>query len=153
MTSTPDTTGTSDVTGTPDTTDTIDTGDRGINRPEIVAAVAAVFGRYEKALSAGDVATLNELFWDSACSVRFGIADRQQGLAEIAAWRREHPGVPPGRRLRNTQVLSVDDRTAVVTTLFDYPDGAVEGRQSQIWVRFDIGWRIVAAHVSEVPGP
>ena len=39
----------------------------------------------------------------------------------------------------------------MVTTLFGYPDGAVEGRQSQTWVRFAPGWRVVAAHVSEVP--
>jgi hypothetical protein len=47
-------------------------------------------------------------------------------------------------------VVAVDDHTAVVTTLFDYPDRAVEGRQSQTWVRFAEGWRIVAAHVSEL---
>lgn len=122
-----------------------------INRPETVAEVAAVFRRYEAALSAGDVATLNELFWPSPLTVRFGVADRQQGIAEIATWRGAHPGVPPGRRLRDTQILTVDDRTAVVTTLFDYPDGAVEGRQTQVWVRFPIGWRIISAHVSELP--
>jgi hypothetical protein len=58
--------------------------------------------------------------------------------------------VPAGRRLSGTRVLAVDDRAAVVTTLFGYPDGAVEGRQSQTWVRFAQGWRIVAAHVSEL---
>jgi len=136
------------VTATPDSTRAdLD----GINRPETVAEVAAVFRRYEAALSVGDAATLNELFWHSPLSVRFGIADRQQGIAEITAWRCEHPGVPLGRRLRYTQMLTVDDRTAVVTTLFDYPDGAVEGRQTQVWVRFPAGWRIVSAHVSEIP--
>ena len=48
-------------------------------------------------------------------------------------------------------MLAVADQTAVVTTLFGYPGPAVEGRQSQLWVRFPEGWRIVAAHVSEVP--
>ena len=47
-------------------------------------------------------------------------------------------------------MIAIDDRTAVVTTLFDYPDRAVEGRQSQTWVRFADGWRVVAAHVSEL---
>jgi hypothetical protein len=128
-------------------------GDPVINRPDTVAEVAAVFRRYEAALAAGDVATLNELFWHSPLSVRFGIADRQQGIAEITAWRDAHPGVAPGRRLRDTRVLAVDHRTAVVTTLFDYPDGAVEGRQTQVWVRFGVGWRIVAAHVCEIARP
>jgi hypothetical protein len=47
-------------------------------------------------------------------------------------------------------VVAVDDRTAVVSTLFGYPRGRTEGRQTQTWVRFAEGWRIVAAHVSEI---
>ena len=121
-----------------------------LDRPEVVASVRAAFDRYERALVAGDVAVLTELFWDDDRCVRFGVADRQQGAAEIAAWRAAHPSVPPGRWLRDTRVLAIDDRTAVVMTLFGYPDGAVEGRQSQTWVRLAAGWRIVAAHVSEV---
>jgi Protein of unknown function (DUF3225) len=50
--------------------------------------------------------------------------------------------------LRDTVVVAIDDRTAVVSNLFDYPDGAVEGRQTQTWARLAEGWRIVAAHVS-----
>jgi len=103
------------------------------------------------ALVAGNVGVLTALFWADPRCVRFGVADRQRGGAEIAAWRAEHPSVPPGRRLQDTCVLAVDDRTAVVTTLFGCPDGAIEGRQSQVWVRFDEGRRVVAAHVSEVP--
>ena len=121
-----------------------------LDRPEVVASVRAAFDRYERALVAGDVAVLTELFWDDDRCVRFGVADRQQGAAEIAAWRAAHPSVPPGRWLRDTRMLAIDDRTAVVMTLFGYPDGAVEGRQSQTWVRLAAGWRIVAAHVSEV---
>jgi Protein of unknown function (DUF3225) len=116
----------------------------------VVAAVRAAFDRYERALVAGDVAVLSELFWADPRCVRFGVTDRQQGGAEIAAWRAAHPSVPPGRRLWDTRVVAVDDHTAVVTTLFDYPDRAVEGRQSQTWVRFGDGWRIVAAHVAEL---
>lgn len=122
-----------------------------LDRSDVVISVRAAFDRYERALRAGDVAVLTELFWDDDRCVRFGVADRQRGGAEIAAWRRAHPTVPEGRRLTDTRVLAVDARTAVVTTLFGYPDGAVEGRQSQTWVRLDEGWRIVAAHVSEIP--
>ena len=122
-----------------------------LDRSGVVADVRAAFDRYERALVDGDVAVLTELFWDDPRCVRFGVADRQQGAAEIAAWRRAHPSVPPGRILHDTRVLAVDDRTAVVTTLFGYPGGTVEGRQSQTWVRLPEGWRIVAAHVSELP--
>jgi hypothetical protein len=50
-------------------------------------------------------------------------------------------------------VVAVDDRTAVVTTLFGYPGAATEGRQTQTWARPAAGWRIIAAHVSEIPAP
>jgi ketosteroid isomerase-like protein len=122
-----------------------------LDRPEVVAEVRAAFARYEKALVHGDVPVLTELFWDDPRCVRYGVADRQYGAAEIAAWRRAHPSVPPGRRLRDTVVVAVDARTAVVSTLFGYPDARVEGRQTQTWARLADGWRIVAAHVSEVP--
>jgi hypothetical protein len=122
-----------------------------LDRPEVVAEVRAAFDRYEKALAEGDVPVMIELFWADPRCVRFGVADRQQGGAEIEAWRRGHPSVPPGRTLRDTRVLAVDDRMAVVTTLIGYPDRAIEGRQSQTWVRFPEGWRVVEAHVSELP--
>ena len=122
-----------------------------LDRSGVVADVRAAFDRYERALVDGDVAVLTELFWDDPRCVRFGVADRQQGAAEIAAWRRAHPSVPPGRILRDTRVHAFGDRMAVVTTLFGYPGGVIEGRQSQTWVRLPEGWRIVAAHVSELP--
>lgn len=122
-----------------------------VNPPAIVAEVRAAFERYEAALAAGDAATLNELFWDDPASLRFGIADRQRGATEIYNWRLQHDKVPPGRQLYDTDVLTVGNCTAVVTTLFNYPGRPIEGRQTQVWVRFPEGWRIVSAHVSEVP--
>lgn len=122
-----------------------------LDRPDVVASVREVFASYERALAAGDVEVLTRLFWDDPRTVRYGVADRQHGAAEIAAWRAAHPSVPPGRRLSGTTVLALDDRTAVVCTLFGYPDQRVEGRQTQVWVRFTEGWRIVSAHVSELP--
>ncbi|MGE0299269.1 MAG: AtzH-like domain-containing protein, partial [Dehalococcoidia bacterium] len=108
-----------------------------LDRPDVVDDVRAVFDTYEKALADGDVAVLTQLFWDDPRCVRYGVADRQSGAEEIAAWRHAHPSVPAGRVLHDTQVLAVDDRTAVVTTVFGYPDGLAEGRQTQVWVRFD----------------
>ena len=122
-----------------------------VDRPDVLAEVTAAFDRYEVALRAGDVTTLVELFWDDPRCVRYGVADRQYGGDAGATWRRGDPGVPPGRTLSGTVVVTVDDRPAVVSTLFSYPGATVEGRQTQTWVRFADGWRIVAAHVSEVP--
>jgi hypothetical protein len=117
----------------------------------VTAEVTAVFERYERALREADVAVLTELFWADPRCVRYGVADRQHGAGEIAAWRRANPGVPPGRTLADTVVLATSPTTAVVSTLFGYPDSPAEGRQTQTWVRLAEGWRIVAAHVSEVP--
>ncbi|GAA1843696.1 oxalurate catabolism protein HpxZ [Pseudonocardia ailaonensis] len=118
--------------------------------PDVTAEITEVFGRYEQALREADVELLTELFWADPRCVRYGVADRQQGGAEIAAWRRANPGVPAGRTLSETVVLVTSPTTAVVSTLFGYPGTAAEGRQTQTWVRFAEGWKIVAAHVSEI---
>jgi len=123
-----------------------------LDLPEVTAEVTAVFERYETALREADVAVLTELFWADPRCVRYGVADRQYGDAEIAEWRRANPGVPPGRTLSGTVVLATSPTTAVVSTLFGYPGSPAEGRQTQTWVRLPEGWRIVAAHVSEVGG-
>lgn len=121
-----------------------------VGAPAVVDEVRAAFDRYERALVDGDLAVLTELFWDDPRCVRFGVADRQRGAEEIAAWRRAHPTVPAGRRLRETAVLALGDTAAVVTTLFEHPGGGTEGRQTQTWFRAPEGWRIVSAHVSEI---
>jgi ketosteroid isomerase-like protein len=120
-----------------------------INRPEVVAEVAAAFAEYEKALVAGDVDAMSRAFWDSADVVRFGINDHQVGAGELRAWREAQPPLPPGRTLIDPKITTFGDDLAVVTTRFRYPGSATEGRQSQTWHRFpDAGWRVVHAHVS-----
>ena len=121
-----------------------------INRPDVVDEVAAAFADYEQALVDNDVERILGFFAPDA--VRFGIADQQAGLREQGEWRRAQGPLPPGRRLKDTTILSYGADVAVVTTLFGYPGSEVLGRQSQTWVRLDAGWRIVTAHVSH-PAP
>jgi hypothetical protein len=121
-----------------------------LDRPDVVAEVRAAFNAYEQALGANDLEAMAALFSDSPELVRFGIADRQVGAAELARWRATQPALPPGRTLHETIVTTYGTGFAVVSTLFSYPGRAVVGRQSQAWVR-DPGWRIVHAHVSEIP--
>ncbi|MDT4993828.1 MAG: hypothetical protein QOH97_3720 [Actinoplanes sp.] len=118
-----------------------------INKAGVVDEVAAGFAAYERALVDNDVERILGFF--AAEAVRFGIADQQAGIEEQARWRHAQPELPPGRRLKDTTVLSYGDDVAVVTTLFGYPGSDVLGRQSQTWVRLPVGWRIVTAHVSE----
>ena len=46
-----------------------------INIPSVVAEVTEAFNRYEKALNTNDVSTLDELFWNSPHTLRFGVGD------------------------------------------------------------------------------
>ncbi len=122
--------------------------DMSVNLPEVVAEVVAVFDRYETALIANDVAVLDELFWDSEYTVRYGIAEILYGAAAIRVWRQTF--VPSGsmaRCLRNRVVTTFGKQFATVDVEF-LRDGQPVGRQSQTWVRFGVGWRVVSAHVS-----
>lgn len=122
-----------------------------VNDPAVVNEVHAVFERYEAALIANDVATLDVLFWDSPHTVRFGLGDIQYGFDAISAFRRSQAQASPPRRLRNTVITTLGADVGVVTTEF-VPDGtAAVGRQSQTWVRFAHGWCVVSAHVSWLP--
>lgn len=109
--------------------------------------VAAAFADYERALMAYDVEALDGHFWCDERAVRFGIAENLYGHAAIAAYRRSRVSVP-ARRLDNTAVLVLGADAAVVNTEFSYPDDPRIGRQSQVWARTPVGWRVVFAHVS-----
>jgi hypothetical protein len=117
-----------------------------IDRPEVVAEVTACFEAYDEALLANDVEALVGWFWPSASAVRYGIGENLYGAAAIAAHRRAHAGgvvrAPFSRRV----VATFGDAAASVCADFD--EGGRSGRQSQTWIRFPEGWRIVAAHVS-----
>lgn len=114
----------------------------------MVASVLATFKQYEAALLANDLDVLDGFMWHDPRVVRVGIDDRQDGFAAIRAFRRSQVRQTPPRVLRDTVIVTFDDRTAVITTTFVPTDGTPEGRQSQTWVRMAGGWRIVAAHVS-----
>ncbi len=121
-----------------------------IDRPEVVAEIGRVFEAYEAALKRNDAAALNEFFWDDPRALRYGIAENNFGIDEIRRWRNGAPAVSATRRLRGTQIVTFGRDAASVSTEFATDDTQALGRQMQIWVRFDAGWRIVAAHVSVI---
>ena len=113
--------------------------------------VREAFNSYEDALRRNDIDAMTAYFSASPDVVRFGISDMQHGPDELRVWRSAQPPLPPGRRLQDTAVLMTGADSAVITTLFDYPGRPMLGRQTQVWVRHDGRWRIISAHVSEVP--
>ena len=118
-----------------------------INIPEVIAEVTAAFARYEAALGGNDVATLDELFWKAPHTVRYGVTENLYGYDAIKAFR----GVrsPPGMRdLDNTVITTFGRDFATASTEFRRAGNDRIGRQTQSWVRFAEGWRVVAAHVS-----
>ncbi|MFB2876681.1 oxalurate catabolism protein HpxZ [Floridanema aerugineum] len=120
-----------------------------INLPEVVAEVKVAFERYEKALISNDVAVLDELFWQSAQTIRFGVTENLYGYDEIANFRTNRSAVNLERVLINTIITTYGWDFATVNTEFKRPPSSDKiGRQSQTWMRTNEGWRVVCAHVS-----
>jgi hypothetical protein len=122
-----------------------------INIPEVAAEVADAFARYERAFVANDVAALNALFWASAHALRFGVRENLYGYDAIAAFRASQPPMDMTRRLINTVITTYGRDVATVNTEFQRVGATVTGRQSQVWLKTDQGWRVAAAHISLMP--
>lgn len=118
-----------------------------INHPEVLAEAGAAFARYEKALVANDVAVLDELFWDSPFTLRYGTGENLYGIDAIRAFRQARNPAGLERTLQHTMITSFGADFATAHTEFQRA-GQPAGRQSQTWVRMAQGWRVVAAHVS-----
>src|SRR5712671_1011891 len=122
-----------------------------IDRPDVVAEVAAACERYERALVSNDVATLNALFRADARTIRYGGSEILCGHDEIAAFRAARSPAGLARTTSKTVITSYGRDNAVASTLFHRATmpGKV-GRQMQTWVKFSDGWHVVAAHVSVI---
>jgi hypothetical protein len=125
-----------------------------INIPEIVAEVTAAFYRYEKALNSNDVAVLDELFWKSSHTLRYGIGEQLYGHDQIAAYRSgRDPVSVVNRDLLKLWVVTYGRDFGTANCEFRRHGTTRLGRQSHTWMRTPDGWRIVAAHVSLLGDP
>jgi Protein of unknown function (DUF3225) len=123
-----------------------------INRPEVLAEMQAAFARYEDALVNNRVEVLDELFWPSHHTVRYGATENLVGIDAIRAFRAARSPAGLARRLRNTVITTYGRDFATAMTEFQRDGSSRIGRQGQTWVRFAEGWRVVAAHVSFIEG-
>lgn len=120
-----------------------------INLPDVLAEFTQVFARYEDALVNNHVDVLDELFWASGFTVRFGVAENLYGIEAIRAFRLARPAINLARTLDNTVLTTFGRDFATAMTEFRRLTSPRIGRQSQTWVRLPgQGWRVVAAHVS-----
>jgi len=122
-----------------------------INLPEVVAEVTSAFARYEQALVANDIEVLDQLFWASPYTLRYGVAENLYGYDAIANFRATRPPMNLTRRLMNTVITAYGRDFATANTEFKREGSTVTGRQSHVWLRTQEGWRIAAAHVSLMP--
>jgi len=123
-----------------------------INVPEVLAEVTAVFERYEDALVNNRIEVLDELFWDSPFTVRYGATENLHGYAAIQAFRAGRSAAGLARQLSATVITTYGHDVATAMTEFRRDGSTRIGRQSQTWVRMPTGWRVVAAHVSLIDG-
>ena len=121
-----------------------------IDDPEVLAEVTAAFRRYEAAFVKNDTTVLNELFWNSPHTVRFGAGENIYGFDRIVEFRANRSAAGLMRSLQNTVITTFGRDFATASTEFRREGNPRTGRQQQSWVRFPEGWRIVAAHVSMI---
>jgi len=119
-----------------------------INKPEVLAEVTAAFARYEDALVNNKVEVLDELFWDSPHTLRYGATENLYGYAAIQAFRAARPSSGLQRELLKTVITTYGDSFATASCEFQRSNSTKPGRQSQTWMKTPQGWRVVAAHVS-----
>lgn len=118
-----------------------------INDPAVVAEVLAAFDAYERALMEDDVATMDGLFHDASTTTRYGVGEVLYGADEIRAFRLSRGGSPQ-RRLGRLAIATYGRDFATTNVEFFREGSYRRGRQSQAWVRFADGWKVVSAHVS-----
>ena len=119
-----------------------------VNLPDVLAEVSAAFERYEVALVSNDVSVLDELFWNSPHTLRYGATENLVGYDAIQAFRAGRPSQGLAREIFNTVITTYGHDFATANTEFRRTGQTRTGRQSQTWMRTPQGWRVVSAHVS-----
>lgn len=119
-----------------------------INLPDVVDEVKAVFERYERALLSNDVPVLEELFWRSPHTTRYGVGENLHGWEAISAFRRARTTGAFQRALMNTVITTYGHDFATANTEYQRQGHDRPGRETKTLMRTPQGWRIVSAHVS-----
>ena len=118
-----------------------------INDPALLHEMTEAFHAYERALMADDVPAMDALFHDAPTTNRYGVGEVLYGIEEIRAFRKGRGGSPQ-RTLARVEIASYGEDFATANAEFHREGSTRRGRQSQSWVRFADGWKVVSAHVS-----
>jgi hypothetical protein len=118
------------------------------NLPAPLAELNQVFDQYEDALIHNKVDVLDALFWNSPHTLRYGARENLFGYEEIKAFRASRPAVGLVRDIVDRHIVTFGDAMGVANVTFKRRAEPRIGRQSQTWIKFAEGWRVVSAHVS-----
>jgi ketosteroid isomerase-like protein len=121
-----------------------------INADSVLAEVHQCLEQYEAALRRHDLVALDQFFLQRSDTVRYGLAEHNYGAEAISHWRRTATPVSPQRRILRTVITTFGKDAASVGVEFESPDSPLRGRQTQLWVRVEDGWKIASAHVSAI---
>lgn len=118
-----------------------------IDDPVLLAEVMKAFHAYERALMADDVPAMDALFHDAPTTNRYGVGEVLYGIDEIREFRKGRGGSPQ-RKLGRVAITVYGDSFATADAEFFRENSERRGRQTQAWVKFADGWKVVSAHVS-----
>lgn len=118
-----------------------------IDDPKLLAEVNAAFNEYERALMADDIPAMDALFHDAPTTNRYGVGEVLYGIEEIREFRKGRGGSPQ-RKLGRVSIVVYGDTCATADAEFFREGSDRRGRQTQTWVKFPDGWKVVSAHVS-----
>lgn len=118
-----------------------------IDDPVLLQEVTTAFHEYERALMADDVAAMDALFHDAPTTNRYGVGEVLYGIEAIREFRKGRGGSPQ-RRLGTVSITVYGDSFATADAEFFRENSDRRGRQTQSWVKFADGWKVVSAHVS-----
>jgi hypothetical protein len=118
-----------------------------IDDPARLKEVTDAFYAYERALMADDVPAMDHLFHDAPTTNRYGVGEVLYGIEAIREFRKGRGGSPQ-RRLGRVAITVYGDSFATTDAEFFRENSSRRGRQTQSWVRFTDGWKVVSAHVS-----
>ncbi|GBR45578.1 oxalurate catabolism protein HpxZ [Neokomagataea thailandica] len=119
-----------------------------LDDPTLIQHITALSDQYETALNDNDLDALDDFFYKSDDTIRYGVGENLYGINAIRSFRATRSGGSPPRHTIRRVIRVLSPETAIVNLEFQRLHETRIGRQSQTWINTPQGWKIIAAHVS-----
>lgn len=102
-----------------------------------------------QALIDKNVEVLDDTYWNSPYTIRLAPEEHGYGFEQIHAHRvRRPPGESSKEAWLRLEILTLGRDIATVSLEYKVRARDQIGRQTQAWVRFPEGWKVIIAHAS-----